>query len=314
MDGSGLSPLGLKSVVYLGTHLSFRESQEALELQGVRLSVGQCEQKHHGYAEVYEQHCKNKLRTRADKAFMSSKEEPQSWVIEVDGMFVMERDKPCPGQCEGREIKQAVLFPLDQVEQRHYVAHAGELEQFTPLVHGLQRQMCMKQNDVLIGLADGAPWIDNLFEDLGVTVRILDVFHAPEYLDTVMQALGWAEDKRQAERASWYRADINARVWLHHYLPDPSAWCTWSETAQTALPYLEERLDQMDYFEFKQQGFPIGSGVIEGAANSVIAARMRRSGMRWSYSGIKRMATLRAEFASAQPILDFDEVRLLAFP
>jgi hypothetical protein len=70
----------------------------------------------------------------------------------------------------------------------------------------------------------------------------------------------------------------------------------------------------MDYHDFKQQGYPLGSGVIEGAANSVIAARMRRSGMRWSYSGINRMATLRVEFASAQPILDFDNVRLLAFP
>jgi hypothetical protein len=302
MDGSGLSPLVLKSVLYLGTHLSFRESQEALALQGIRISVGQCEQKHHGYAEVYESQCKGHLKQQATQPLVLANDAPQSWVVEADGMFVMERDKPCPGRCEGREIKQAVLFPLAQVEQRHYVAHAGEIEQFGPLVHGLQRQLGMKQNDVLIGVADGAPWLDNLFEDLGVTVRILDVFHATEYLDTVMQALGW------------YRADINARVWLRSYLPDPSVWCTWSEAAQTALRYLEERLDQMDYYDFKQQGFPIGSGLIEGAANSVIAARMRRSGMRWSYSGINRMATLRADFASAKPILDFHQVRLLAFP
>ncbi len=70
----------------------------------------------------------------------------------------------------------------------------------------------------------------------------------------------------------------------------------------------------MHYFEFKQKGYPLGSGVIEGAANAVIAARMRRSGMRWSHSGINRMATLRAEFASHQPILDFHDTRLLAFP
>jgi transposase InsO family protein len=50
MDGSGLSPLVLKSAVYLGSHLSFRESQEALALQGVSVSVGQCEQKHHSHA------------------------------------------------------------------------------------------------------------------------------------------------------------------------------------------------------------------------------------------------------------------------
>lgn len=70
----------------------------------------------------------------------------------------------------------------------------------------------------------------------------------------------------------------------------------------------------MDYFDFKKQGYPFGSGVIEGAANSVIATRMRRSGMRWSFSSINRMATLRAEFASASAMLDFDALRLLAFP
>ncbi len=314
MDGSGLSPLVLKSVVYLGSHLSYRESQEALKLQGVVLSLGHCEQKHHGYAAVYEQHCKEKLKQQACQPLTQGKDKPQTWVIEADGMFVMERDKPRPGQCEGREVKQAVLFPLSDVEQRHYVAHAGEIEQFAPLVHGLPRHLGMKQNDVLIGIADGAPWLDHLFEDLGVEVRILDVFHATEYLDKVMLALGWDEDKRTAHRASWYRADINARVWLRHYLPDPSVWCTWADNAQTALRYLEERLDQMDYYDFKQLGYPIASGVIEGAANSVIAARMRRSGMRWSHSGLNRMATLRAEFASAHPILDFAEVRLLAFP
>jgi hypothetical protein len=145
-------------------------------------------------------------------------------------------------------------------------------------------------------------------------VRILDVFHATEYLDIVMQAMGFDESQRQAHRASWYRGDINARSWLRHHLPDPSVWLTWAEPARKALCYLEERLDQMNYYDFKQKAYPIASGVIEGAANSVIAARMRRSGMRWSHSGINRMANLRSEFASANPILDFHNLRVLAFP
>jgi hypothetical protein len=312
MDGSGLSPAVLESVVYLSSHLSYRESQEALRLQRIELSLGYCEQKHHAYAEVYETQCKTQLKTRAQQPLQLGG--GQTWVLEADGMFVMERDKPCPGQCEGREVKQAVFFPLTKSKQRHYVAQAGEVETFAPLVHGLQRQVGMKQHDTLIAVADGSPWLDGLFEDVGVAVRILDVFHATQYLETVMQALGWEEDKRLAQRCSWLRADINARVWLRHYLPAPDHWLTWPQPAQDALHYLETRLDQMDYFDFKERGYPIGSGIIEGAANSVIAARMRRSGMRWSHSGLNRMATLRAEFASYQPILDFDVVRLLAFP
>jgi hypothetical protein len=80
------------------------------------------------------------------------------------------------------------------------------------------------------------------------------------------------------------------------------------------LQYLETRLDQMDYFDFKQRGYPLGSGQIEGANKSVIGARMKRGGMRWSYDGINRMAMLRSEQCSFQPVTDFQQTRLLAFP
>ena len=172
----------------------------------------------------------------------------------------------------------------------------------------------MQQRDTLIGLADGSAWIDHLFEDLGVTVRILDVYHATLYLDKVMLALGWDDEKRTAERCSWLRGDINANVWLNHYIPqDPEVWLTWSDEAQVALAYLDKRLQQMNYFDFKELGYPIGSGQIEGANKSVIGARMKRGGMRWSHEGINRMAILRSQQCSAKPFLDFHITRLLAF-
>ena len=145
-------------------------------------------------------------------------------------------------------------------------------------------------------------------------MRILDVYHASLYLDKVMQALGWDEEKRCAERCSWLRGDINAKVWLNHYLPqNPEVWLTWSDQAQAALAYLDKRLDQMNYFDFRELGYPIGSGQIEGANKSVIGARMKRGGMRWSQQGINRMALLRSQQCSVKPFLDFHSARLLAF-
>lgn len=185
----------------------------------------------------------------------------------------------------------------------------------------------MRREDTLIGVADGAPWIDNLFDQLGVEQRILDVYHATCYLDTVMLALGWNDEQRLAHRCSWQRGDINARVWLRHYLPDPELWLAWEPQVLTALRYLEARLNQTDYFDFKAKGYPkvpskagIGSGQIEGANKSVIGARMKHggkvpgaAGMRWSFEGINRMATLRSNQCSAKPFLDFHTTRLLAF-
>jgi hypothetical protein len=42
----------------------------------------------------------------------------------------------------------------------------------------------------LIGVSDGAIWIEEKFKTLGVTKHVLDVFHSAMYVDTVMQALG----------------------------------------------------------------------------------------------------------------------------
>jgi hypothetical protein len=185
---------------------------------------------------------------------------------------------------------------------------------FQQLSQGLLRRAGVRQDNTLLGVGEGSKWIDALFEDLGVQLRILDVFHATGYLETVMQELAWHEEKRLAECCSWLRGDINARVWLRHYLPAPEVWFTWSQPAQTALQYLETRLDQMDYATFKAKGYLVGSGQIERANKSVIAARMKRGGMPWSHQGGNRMAMLRSVQFSFRPVTDFQHTRLLAFP
>jgi hypothetical protein len=315
LDSSGLSPRALECSLDLCTRLPYREAQSALTLQDLALEVSHCERLTQRYGErVYEQVC-DTLAHRATQPLRKcdTAVSQQIQVVQIDGVFVIEKDKPSQGLCEGREVKHALTYPLAKPQERFSIA-SSDPDMFQRLSHGLLRHAGVTSDDTLLGIADGSKWIDALFEDLGVSVRILDVFHATGYLDTVMQALAWHEDKRLAERCSWLRADINARVWLKHYLPAPEVWLTWSHTAQTALQYLETRLDQMDYFDFKQKGYPIGSGQIEGANKSVIGARMKRGGMRWSHDGINRMAMLRSEQCSFRPVTDFHQTRLLAFP
>lgn len=311
LDRSGWSPKALRRLLDLCIRLPYREAQAALEIQGLSLEVSHCERLSQAYAACGQ--------TLTETFFEQLSEHPLSQgagefkVVQADGVYVMERDKPVKGQCEGREVKQVLVYPLHDPQDRSSIAVAKDIAAFAPLAHGLMRHAGLGQNDVLIGVADGAAWIDGLFDDLGVELRILDVYHATGYLDEVMRALGWDDDTRLAHRCSWQRGDINARVWLKHYIPQPEVWLTWDEPAQTALRYLETRLALMDYFDFKAQGYPIGSGQIEGANKSVIGARMKRGGMRWSKQGINRMAVMRSNQCSATPFLDFDMTRLLAF-
>jgi hypothetical protein len=303
----------LERVIDLSIRLPYRESQAALVIQGIELEVSHCERLTQRYgATLYEQ---------VSQMFEELGEQPLSLkqplgeiqVIQADGVFVMEKDKPSKGSCEGREVKHILTYPLEKPKERQSIACSNP-DHFQTFAHGLLRHAKVQQHDMLIGLADGSSWIDTLFEEFNVCVRILDVYHATLYLDKIMLALGWDDDKRLAQRCSWLRGDINARVWLNHFVPqNPEVWLSWSQEAQNALAYLDKRLDQMNYFDFRENGYPIGSGQIEGANKSVIGARMKRGGMRWSHDGINRMALLRSQQCSANPFRNFHSTRLLAF-
>jgi hypothetical protein len=60
--------------------------------------------------------------------------------------------------------------------------------------------------------------------------------------------------------------------------------------------FLERNAERMRYDEYMRKGYPIGSGVIEGACRHYIKDRMERSGMRWSIKGAQAMLDVRSEY------------------
>jgi hypothetical protein len=61
-----------------------------------------------------------------------------------------------------------------------------------------------------------------------------------------------------------------------------------------ACQFLENNLHRMKYDEYLKAGYPIATGVIEGACRHVIKDRMERTGMRWKVPGAQAMLELRA--------------------
>jgi hypothetical protein len=53
-----------------------------------------------------------------------------------------------------------------------------------------------------------------------------------------------------------------------------------SEGVKEINYYLKNR-DRMRYKEYRDKGYPIGSGIVEGACKFVIGKRFKGSGMRW---------------------------------
>jgi len=64
--------------------------------------------------------------------------------------------------------------------------------------------------------------------------------------------------------------------------------------------YLEKNRDRMKYDEYLASGYPIASGIIEGACRHVVKDRMERAGMRWSVTGAQAMLDLRTTYVNGQ--------------
>lgn len=281
------------------------------------------------FEETQQELSEARLLELAEQPLSQSQAAPRVWMIEADGMMIPTRgeNQEISGCSVYKEVKTVIFYLKNTPSQRFQVSTTKQSSKFAALVHGLMRFAGIRQNDLLVGLADGARWIGDLFGDLGVNKHILDVFHAASYFETLLLSLGWSETQRQAERASLLRGEFNMQAWLNwNVLPKTrvqimacAALASGSghqRLPKEALAYLENQslLGRMEYRDFKADGFEvIGSGEIEGINKSVLAARLRISGARWGCGGDGK-AFARGMSASVRQVMDFDSVRLTAFP
>ena len=76
-----------------------------------------------------------------------------------------------------------------------------------------------------------------------------------------------------------------------------------AEKLQAEAGYFENNRRRMQYLELREEGFPIGSGMVESGCKQ-IRARFAGAGMRWSRSGAENLLPIRTALLSGR----FDEM------
>jgi hypothetical protein len=64
------------------------------------------------------------------------------------------------------------------------------------------------------------------------------------------------------------------------------------------LEYFDAKRPYMKYDEYLARGYPIGSGVVEGACRHLVKDRMEQTGMRWHVEGAQAVLSLRAIYVN----------------
>jgi hypothetical protein len=72
------------------------------------------------------------------------------------------------------------------------------------------------------------------------------------------------------------------------------------EVVRSAVEYLANNREHMRYDEYLAKGYPIGSGVAEGACRHLVKDRMEQTGMRWTVEGAQAMLHVRALYLNDQ--------------
>ncbi len=162
-----------------------------------------------------------------------------------------------------------------------------------------------QQTRRVVVLGDGAEWIwtraAQFVGGAGTTVvEILDIFHAYEHLWEAGRAVfatpdalaAWVDPLKDAlyeQGASAVLAALDALV-----PPDPAA----AEVLRRERAYVADNAARLDYPRFVAQHLPSDSGAIESLCKTLIEARAKGAGMRWTRAGLQAVATLRAVRAS----------------
>ena len=157
-----------------------------------------------------------------------------------------------------------------------------------------------------IALADGDIHQIALFREQaaarGIQVTILiDFIHVLEYL----WKAGWCfHQPRDPAIEDWVRAqaldilhgrvtDVTARI--RQLAEDhPPAGTEHAKIIRTTLHYLHAKQPYLDYPAALANGWPIATGVIEGACRHLVQDRMGITGARWSTPGAQAILWLRA--------------------
>jgi hypothetical protein len=306
-----------KQVVKLIAHNSYGEAIETYqELVGIRLPKTTAWEKAQKRGQ---QLCKIQMEKAEEAAALPKAQEivPGTSLEAVnkgasmDGAFVYILGE------EWKEVKIGCIFEYErhqkyceqtkemievaQASQVSYVAHLGGPEPLGQLLSAEADRRDYDRAQERVTLGDGARWIWGVSgEHFPTAQEIVDWYHAVDHLWAVAHLS--FQDKVQRDR--W----VNKRkteLWLGQAEQIASTITTLAQQhpeqqadLEAEAGYFRNNHRRMQYQEFREEGYPIGSGTVESGCKQLVTMRMKGPGMRWSRSGAQAMLALRAAYLS----------------
>ncbi len=163
------------------------------------------------------------------------------------------------------------------------------------------QQRTAHERRTIVAIMDGESKLRDLQEaKIPDAVGILDIWHVTEYLWKLAYCFH-AEGSDEAESfvETYLRKILEGNVGraiggIRQMATKRGLSKHKREKLEQCLNYFEARRETMKYDEYLAAGYPIGSGVVEGACRHLVKDRMEQTGMRWRVQGAQAILSLRA--------------------
>jgi hypothetical protein len=310
LQPGSLSPLQLQHLVHFASLHSFGQAAKMLkEHHGVEVSAStarrQTEELGACAEAVQNEHALQILRQKNSTTKKEAGPKAATkQVISSDGCFISLRGKQwvevktvLVGEVE-ENASPSQQRPHQEVKTVHlsYFSRMSDAATFIELASGEMDRRGVLQAPQVAAVADGAEWIQSFVDaHRADAVRILDFYHAAEYVSEIASLLSNAGTPL---RESWlaeqfhelrHRGPAKVLAEVGRLLKDhPQV-----EDLQTKVQYLHKREELMHYPRFEQDGWPIGSGSVESANSCVVQQRLKGPGMHWEGRNVNPMLALR---------------------
>ena len=217
------------------------------------------------------------------------------------------------GKIEGqpahtREVKLGCVFtqtgwdqegyPIRDPDSTTYTGAVETAEEFGQRLYREAGKRGWRRALLRVVMGDGAEWIWNLaaLHFPGAT-QIVDLYHARQHLWELARGL---YPNHAGKRKAWIKAHqkrlldqgkIEKLVGVLRALP--ARHSELAEKIRTEADYFARNAERMRYPQFRRQHLFVGSGVIEAGCKTVVASRLKRSGMFWTLRGANAILALR---------------------
>jgi len=207
-----------------------------------------------------------------------------------------------------REVKLGCVFTQTTWDQQGYpirapasTTYTGAVETAEEFGRRLFREAWTRgwsRAHLRVVMGDGAEWIWKLTaEHFSDARQIVDLYHARQHLWEVARTL---YPNQTVPQKAWMRVhqkrflDRGKIAKLVHALRCiPSRNPEVREKLRLEADYFERNAERMRYPQFRRQHLFVGSGVIEAGCKTVVASRLKQSGMFWSVRGANAILALR---------------------